>query len=189
MGLLRRRSAPVPDPAPVDPLAGLDRSLVPPRLLPAVDAAIAAAHRYRHLVAQRPEGPVRARMIELGTQVEAGVAAVHATAVHAAQLDAVAATLDVEAATAEYKAARRDGAPPELVEARKARFESIQRVLNARDDIDERLALIEARLEAAVARAAELALSGAAALDAAEADLASVTDELAGLRAALDSLA
>jgi hypothetical protein len=70
----------------------------------------------------------------------------------------------------------------------RARFESVQRILNARDELDGRLELLQVRLEAVVARAAELALSLTGGVDAVEADLQDVTDELAGLRAGLDAL-
>lgn len=175
-------------PTPVDPLAGVDRGVVPPRLLPTVDVALACAGRYRTLVATRPEGPVRDRIASIGARVDQGVVAVYDAARQAAHLDALAATLDAEAATAAYKDARRRGAPPELVETHRARFESVQRILNTRDELDGRLELLVARLEAAVARVAELTVVATADAEGAEHDLADVTDELTALRAGLEAL-
>ncbi|WCO66438.1 hypothetical protein PO878_18225 [Iamia majanohamensis] len=188
MGLFRRDRAPDPPPAPPDPLSAVDRGAVPARLLPVVDRALSCAHRYRALVADRPPGPVRDRMAALGHHVDAGVLAVHETARRAARLDAVAGTLDVERATAAYKDARRRDADPDLVEVHRQRFESVQRVLNARDDVDGRLEVLEARLEAAVARAAELSVGPGTDLGAVEADVGAVADELAALQAGLDEL-
>jgi len=67
----------------------------------------------------------------------------------------------------------------------------VQRLLNALDDTDDRLRLLDARLGAAVAQAAEIALgtSGEDAAGALDAQLAGVVDELGTLRSALDELA
>jgi hypothetical protein len=67
---------------------------------------------------------------------------------------------------------------------------SVQRLLNTLDDTDDRLRLLDARLGAAVAQAAEVALdvAGPSAADALDAELAGVVDELAALRSALDEL-
>lgn len=191
---LFRRSRPDPDldGAPdvsADPLTAVDRAAVPVRLVAVVDQAMACARRYRSLVEVRPDGPLRDRIAEIGGRVDAGVLAVYETALRARRLDDVALTLDPSAVTAAYKDARRRDASPELVESHRVRFESVQRILNARDEIDGRLELLEARLEATVARVAELALEPAADLDAVEADLAEVTGELTALRAGLDELA
>lgn len=189
MGLFGRDRTPDPPAPPPDPLGVVDRRGVPPRLLPVVDRAVACAHHYRRLVAERPAGPVQDRMAALGGVVEAGVLAVYEVTQRAARLDATAATLDVEGATAALKDARRRGADPELVAVHRERFESVQRVLNARDEVDGRLEVLEARLEAAVARAAELATSTADGSAAAEVDLRGLNDELTALKAGLDELA
>ena len=70
------------------------------------------------------------------------------------------------------------------------RFVSVQRLLNTLDDTDERLRLLDARLGAAVAQAAEVALdvNGPASAGALDAELAGVVDDLAALRSALDDL-
>lgn len=189
---LFRRDRPAPPPpepaAPTDPLARVDRAAVPPRLMAVVDQALACAHRYRALTAARPPGPVRDRVEAMGASVDAGALAVYDTALRAAHLDQVAATLDPDAVTAAYKEARRRDADAALVETHRARFESVQRILNARDEIDGPLELLEARLEATVARVAELALEPAADLDAVAVDLADVTDGLTALRSGLDEL-
>jgi hypothetical protein len=67
----------------------------------------------------------------------------------------------------------------------------VQRLLNTLDDTDDRLRLLDARLGAAVAQAAEVALGtgGVDAAGALDAELAGVVDELATLRSALDELA
>lgn len=172
-----------PAPAVHDPLSVIDRSTVPARLLPVLDRALASAARFRILVSGRAPGPVRDRLVALSPRVDAGVLAVYDTARRAADLDAVAATLDAERVTAAYKAVRqRPSADPDLVESHRQRFASVQRVLNARDDIDASLEVVEVRLEATVARVAEVLVVSADGLDDVERDLAEVSDELGALR-------
>jgi hypothetical protein len=66
----------------------------------------------------------------------------------------------------------------------------VQRLLNALDDTDDRLRLLDARLGAAVAAAAEVALgaAGRGGVDALDAELDGVVAELDALRDALTEL-
>jgi hypothetical protein len=173
-----------------DPLDAIDRAAVPRHLLSVVDRAVASAHQMRNLAWSRAEGPVQARLFGVARRVDAVVVSVYETALRAAHLDSVAATLDPEGVTARYKEVkRRPDADPELVASLRARFESVQRILNARDSIDGDLQLLEARLEAAVARGAELLLDPTGEVDTHDAELTAVDDELTSLRAALDEVA
>ena len=81
-------------------------------------------------------------------------------ATRATQVERTLAALDPERVTDEYKRAKRGGADPELEAVLAQRFGSVQRLLNTLDDTDERLRLLDARLGAAVAGAAEIALGG-----------------------------
>lgn len=176
--------------APVDPLAHVDPSAAPPRYAAAVADAVAVRRRWQAVVAGLRDGPTKDRMGELGERVDAGVLAVWETATRAAEVERVAEGLDVDRVTADYKAAKRDpAADPALVEALRARFESTQRLLNATDGVADQLRLLDARLGAAVARGAEVALlaspDGALALGA---ELDAVVGELDALRDGLSSL-
>jgi len=114
---------------------------------------------------------------------------VWATVMRAGDIEARLADLDPERVTDEYKHAKRSGAAPELVEVLSRRFTSVQRLLNTLDDTDERLRLLDARLGATVARAAEVALSASdAGVDEVGAELDGVVDDLTALRSALDEL-
>ena len=94
------------------------------------------------------------------------------------QVERTLAALDPERVTDEYKRAKRGGADPELEAVLAQRFGSVQRLLNTLDDTDERLRLLDARLGAAVAGAAEVALgaSGAGGADRLDAELDGVVD-------------
>ena len=171
--VFRRRSTPPPD-----PLAGIDPAAVPAAYRSPVADAMRVRAQFRELVAGLRDGPLQERMRELGARVDAGVLAVWRTASQAADIDRVATTLDPGRVTAELKQARRSGAEPAVIEALQARFASTQRLLNSRDELRERLPILEARLGTAVARAAELALTSPASANA----------EINGLEAELDRL-
>lgn len=174
--------------APPDPLAHVDPSTLPARWAPPVTEALAARARWAELVAGLRPGPVRDRLAELGGRVDAGVEAVWETVARAVEAERIVATLDADRVTEDYKRAKRDpAADPALVEALSARFQSVQRVLNALDDTDRRLRLLDARLGAAVARGAEVALAAGAGSDALGVELDAVVAELGGLRTALES--
>ena len=170
--VFRRRST------PPDPLAGVDPAGVPPAYRAPVSDALRARAQFGELVAGLRDGPLQERMRELGTRVDAGVLAVWRTASQAADIDRVTGTLDPERVTAELKQARRDGAPDDVVAALQDRFASTQRLLNHRDELRDKLPVLEARLGTAVARAAELALTSPASANA----------EIAGLEGDLDRL-
>lgn len=180
--MLRRRRP------PEDPLAHVDPAAAPPRFARAVADALAARHRYHQMVAGLRPGPVHDRLAATGERVDAGVTAVWATVERAGEVERLLASLDPERVTDEYKRAKRSGADPALEAALSQRFTSVQRLLNALDDTEERLRLLDARLGAAVARAAEVAVAGGTGTEAVGAELDSVVDELTGLRSALDEL-
>jgi hypothetical protein len=182
--VLRRRKA------PDDPFALVDPRATSPRFASAVTEALESRRRYRELLAGLRPGPVRDRLEQTRLRFDAGVLAVWETVVRATDVERTLATLDPERVAAEYKRAKRAGDQPDVEAALGQRFMSVQRLLNTLDDTDDRLRLLDARLGAAVAQAAEVALdvAGPSAADALDAELAGVVDDLAALRSALDEL-
>jgi hypothetical protein len=175
---------------PPDPLAAVDPAAVPARFAAAVADALAARARFDGILSRLQPGPIRDRMVELRGKVDAGVLAVWETVRRAAEVERIAESLDAGEVLARVKAARRDPAtPPALMAALDAEFESVQRLLNVVDDVGTQLQLLDARLGAAVARAAEVALATAAEpsplLDG---ELDAVVSELGALRDSLASL-
>jgi hypothetical protein len=160
---------------------------VSPRFGGAVATALDARRRYTDLVAGMRPGPARDRLADLQARVDEGVLAVWDTARRAGDIERTLATLDPDRVTAEYKRARRTEDDDELEAALAQRFASVQRLLNTLDDTDERLQLLDARLGAAVAAAAEVAV-GTTAPDQVGAELESVVGDLEALRAALHDL-
>ena len=179
--MLRRRRA------PEDPLAHVDPALVSARFAAVVSDALDSRRRFADVVAGASEGPVRDRLVDAGVRVDAGVAGVWEIVQRATQVERTLAALDPDRVTDEYKRARRAAVDPELEAVLAQRFGSVQRLLNALDDTDDRLRLLDARLGAAVAGAAELAL-GVTSPERLGAELDGVVTELGSLRSALDEL-
>jgi hypothetical protein len=182
--MLRRRRE------PEDPLGHVDPAAVSPRFSRYVADALDARRRYADVLTGVRDGPVRQRLSDAGGRLDDGVAAVWGIAQRATQVERTLAALDPDRVTDEYKWAKRGDAAPELEAALAQRFASVQRLLNALDDTDERLRLLEARLGAAVAGAAEVALgaAGAGGADRVGSELDGVVAELGALRTALDEL-
>jgi hypothetical protein len=174
---------------PADPLAHVDPTAVPRRYAGHVASALDARRRWQELAGSMRAGAVQERLADFGAQVDDGVLAVWDTVQRMTEIERVVGTLDLDRVTDELKRVRRDpAADPAMVEALNARFVSVQRMMNAVDDADSRLRLLDARLGAAVARAAEVALTAGAGPANAGDDLAGVVTELGALRAALDDL-
>jgi hypothetical protein len=178
-----------PDP-PADPLAHVDPNAVPRRFAGGVAEAVGARLRFQHVLEGLRPGPLRDRLGELSPKVDAGVLAVWETVQRAAEVERIAASLDADGVLADYKRARRDAStPPELMSALEERFESVQRLLNVVDDVDQQLQLLDARLGAAVARAAELAVvAGGDPAGSLDDELDAVVSELGLLRDSLAAL-
>jgi hypothetical protein len=182
---------------PDDPIARtVDPAQVPARYRPSVQDALSARGQFRGLVDTVAPGPLRERLEGLAEQVDAGVIAVWQSVQDAVRLERVVAGLDPERVTEELKRARRSGAERdvdrEAIDVLSARFASTQRLINALDELRERVPVLEARLGTAVARAAELVLTSsasAAELDRVGADLDDLIVALGALRAASDELA
>ena len=174
---------------PLDPLAHVDAAGVPPRFHGAVADAVEARARFGAVVGGVRPGPTRDRLMQLGEQVDAGVLAVWETVQRATELERIATGLDAEDATADLKRARRDpSTAPAVLDALEERFSSIQRLLNSVDDVESRLELLDARLGAAVARAAEVAVAASDDVaDGVSRELDAVVGELGALRDSLRS--
>jgi hypothetical protein len=179
--MLRRRRP------PPDPLAQVSPAAVSPRFARPVANALDARRRFAELLAGVREGPVRDQLVRAGERLDAGVLAVWETARRAGEIEHTLATLDPERVTDDYKRARRVEGDDELEAVLAQRFASVQRLLNSLDDTDERLTMLEARLGAAVASAAEVAL-GTSTAGVLDAELDGVVGELESLRAALHEL-
>lgn len=133
-------------------------------------------------------GPVQDRLSGLLPRLDAGVSAIWDTVQRAAEVERILRTLDPDRVTHEYKQAKRSDVGDDVLAARQERFASVQRLLNALDDVDERLRLLEARLGGLVARAAEVALASGRGVDELDSELATVVVDLGALRDGLQEM-
>jgi hypothetical protein len=192
--VLRRRKERTPSARPTD-LAALHGRWRNP-----VERAFAARDRFHAMVASAPAGPLRERLDELSEQVDASTLSAWEMARRAQATSDTLSQLDPADVGGRLKEARR-----RLAEARAAgagadalapleadvallaeQFGSLNRLLNGLDTTADGLAQLELRLEAAVARAAELTLAPAGTDDAAALD--EVVAELRALRSAFAEL-
>ena len=197
MPLRRRRP---PEPQPPAPL--VDLGPLSPASQQAVARSLDARDRFDRIVARVPPGPLRVRLEELSTRIEAGVVAAHRLASRA---DACQATLDdlrPDLLTARVKDARRalsaaeaagvdDPASRATLDGLLAQLRSTMRVWDAVDDCRQRLDGVNRRLDQAVASAAVVATTGTVddpSLALIESDLSAAGEELTALEASLDSL-
>lgn len=190
MALRRRRRRDMDRTASAD----ADAAPVPTQLRPLVDDAVRSQRRFHAVVAGLHTGPLRDRLDSIGARVDATVIGIRALAEQAHRIEQVLDQLDPDRVAADLKAARRRRAEQSasdendpVLDALTARFESTQRLLNALDEIGTGLRTLDARLGAAVARAAEIQLlgSGDDAVDALGAQLDDVVIELTALRSGI----
>lgn len=191
--MFRRKKVPTEVPQPLPDLdAAVDWNAVPSRLRGHVDDALESFDRWRRLVGRTATGPLRDRLDGWTFRLHDVVQQIVATATQVGEIEAVLRTLDPQRVTDELKAAKRaaaGGPAPAELGALEARFASVQRMMNAVADAEDRLRVLDVRLGAVVAQGAEVAMLGTdAGGDRMDADLDALTVELDALRGALGDL-
>ncbi|MGH2686713.1 MAG: hypothetical protein ACRDJP_14710 [Actinomycetota bacterium] len=174
----RRESQPSADP--------VDLTQLRPRWRATVDEAVAARSRFRSLVESARAGPMAERLTVLAASIDEGVLATYRTARRAQAAEDALIEMNPEAVNDALKAARRREADAEI-DLLMAQHASVNRLLNSVDDAEEQLRMLDLRLDAAVARAAELVLRPSDTA-AAEREIDGMVSELESLRQAMESL-
>lgn len=167
------------------------RSLTSPWREFMVDA-LAAQGRFRQSLQTVPPGPLRDTLIAIGQRLDSGVAESWAIARRGAALDAAIGALDRPAILADRArieesswtdATARADAMASIV----AREDTATRLSAVAADARDRLQLIDAKLDEAVARAIELSLaSDTASASGLGSDVESIVSEMESLRLALE---
>ena len=124
-----------------------------------VQDALQAQARYNRAITSAAPGPLRERLVEIGGRIEDGVDECWRIAKRGDDLDEALHHLDPTQAVKELALAERD--PTTLagtLEALRAQVESAQRLDRTAVDARDRLRLLNARLDEAVARAIELSV-------------------------------
>ena len=164
----------------------------------AVAETVASQERLHALLAQTPDGPVRQRLMSVTERVDSGAAAAFQIGQRAQAASRVVATLEPEVVHERLKQARRGAAiaqagERDLLEAEvkllTEQHAAVNQLTNTVEDAYQRLRLLDLRLDAAVARAAQITLGAdPSGLVSVEQELGLVVEELAALQAGLDAV-
>ncbi|HEX7165753.1 MAG TPA: hypothetical protein VF230_02115 [Acidimicrobiales bacterium] len=195
--MLRRRSrADTTGTPPID-LAALDD-----RWRRSIEDIEASRARLKGLITDCRPGPVQDRLRTIAERVDQTAVAAAQLAFRAQRAASAVRGLGLEDVRAELKRVRRqvadspDGSPGHDAAAAELRaledkHAALNQLANTADDAAEHLRLLDLRVGAAVARAAQIALLPDAdvAMAQIERDVTAVVDELAALQAGLDAVA
>ena len=153
-----------------------------------VDAMDARA-RYGRALQTAASGPLRERLDEIGRRLDDGVDESWRIARRGVALESALHQLeDPRDVHQRLDEARRAGASEQLQQSLQAQLDSTSRIIGVARDARARLQLLDARLDEAVARAVELALSSedASAVGGLGSDVDAVVGDMEALRQALE---
>lgn len=161
-----------------------------------VQEALDAQRRYRKAVSAATEGPMRDRLIEIGERIDEAVGECWRVARRGdalvdaiGNLDPVSARRDLDAAKKAAKTTRGE-AQDETVKALEAQVASADRLTDVARDAQDKLRLLDARLDEAVARAVELSITAddVGELGGLGGDVEGVVSEMETLRQSLEEV-
>ena len=151
--------------------------------------AIDARQRYGRALETASSGPLRDRLGEIGRRLDDGVEESWRIARRGMALESALRQLeDPRAVHERLEHARRSGAGKQLEQSLQAQLDSTSRIVGVAQDARHRLQLLDARLDEAVARAVELALSSddPGAAGGLGSDVDAVVGDMEALRQALE---
>jgi hypothetical protein len=157
-----------------------------------VSGALRSQARYRELAAGAPEGAIREQLMAVGGRIDDAVEECWAIAQQGDRLDRTASQMRIEVTRSQLDdlpeaAADEPEADAERRAALTARIDAHARLVATARDAENRLRVLEARLQESAARGAELsATGGVAPVAALESEVGSVALELESLRLALE---
>ena len=151
--------------------------------------AMDARQRYRQALDTAAAGPLRSRLTAIGERLDDGVEETWRIARRGMALESALRQLEDPGAVAERLGqARRAGADQRIIDSLKAQLDTTDRIAQVAADARQRLQLLDARLDEAVARAVELSLNADDAQDllGVGSDVEAVVGEMESLRQALE---
>jgi hypothetical protein len=159
-----------------------------------VREALDAQRRYRKAVSSANPGPLRDRLVEIGERIDAGVGECWRVARRGDALVDAIGNLDVMEARNELETAKRAAkanpgdSQEETVKALQAQVDSADRLIEVARGAQDKLRLLDARLDEAVARAVELSIRAedVGELGGLGGDVDTLVDEMESLRVSLD---
>jgi hypothetical protein len=152
-----------------------------------------AGRRYRQVLATCAAGPLRERLTDIGSRIDTGVLESWRVARQGDALERALAGMDIRAVADELRAVEAEMGRGEERRARleptaaalRAQLTSASRLGTVASEARDRLRLLDARLDEAVARAVELSL-GTGDASALQGDVDQLVEEMEALRLALE---
>lgn len=148
-----------------------------------------ATRRYDKAVRGAAAGPLRERLAEIGRRIQTGAEECWRIARRGQELeDALRALEDPRDVRRRLDEARGGGADERLVQALQSQIDSTERIIRVAAETRDRLRLLDARLDEAVARAVELSLraTDVGDLGGLGSDVDALVGDMEALRQALD---
>lgn len=174
---------------PRRPRSDLDLSALVEPWRTFVAEAVDARQRYRQALDTATAGPLRSRLAEIGARLDDGVEETWRIARRGMALESALRQLeDPRQVEDRLRQARRDSADARIIESLQGQLDSTQRIGRVALEARQRLQLLDARLDEAVARAVELSLTADDAQDllGVGSDVEAVVGEMESLRQALE---
>lgn len=158
--------------------------------------ALDAQRRYRKAVSKANEGPLRARLLEIGERIDAGVEECWRVACRGDELVDAIGNLDVIGARKDLAEAKQEARDTRsethhsTVESLQAQVDAADRMIGVAEDAQDRIRLLNARLDEAVARAVELSIKAedVGELGRLGGQVEDVVSEMESLRVSLDEV-
>jgi hypothetical protein len=155
-----------------------------------VQDALRAQSHFAEAVAGAKAGPLRDRLLEIGRSLDGGVQTTWATAQQGQTLREARRRIDTNQVGRRLQSFRAsdDANAAKAVASLEAQLASAERLDRVTSEAESKLRLLQAQLEEAVARAAELSVRAGdiGALAGVEDDITDVTDQMEALRLALE---
>ncbi|HEX2038940.1 MAG TPA: hypothetical protein VHF47_04310 [Acidimicrobiales bacterium] len=153
-----------------------------------VQDAVQAQRRFRHTVNRMQPGPLRERLGEVGTRIDTAVRTCWRVAKRGDALDAALGQLDPASVRRELEACEEDDP---AVASLRAQLDTAKRIARVSQDAHDRLRILNARLDEAVARAVELSVQAEEVGDLGPlaGDVDALVGEMESLRVALEETA
>lgn len=154
-----------------------------------VSAAQSAKLRYDRTIGTMRSGPLKDRLVELGTRIDTGIQESWVVAGRGNDLDGALRELNPNLIASQLSQARQLSSGPSkdaTVTSLEAQMASVTRLQSVREDASNHLRTLDARLDELVARAVELSVSGAADVGGLGGDVETMVSDMEALRQAID---
>jgi hypothetical protein len=171
-----------------NPMLGIDPMTLSMPWRQWVKDAVSARRRFGEVVRTTKPGPIRDRLTEIGAGIDTAVQECWRVARYGDELDEGIQQLDLANVARRIERLERDGSADDAVRALEEQLASGERLRAVAADARQRLEVLDARLDEAVARAIELSLSASdvSELSGLGSDVETIVGDMEALRQGLE---